>query len=175
MIDAIDLNKTYTVSEDPHTVACFINGDSQNTLIYEVLKGRKFRVTDIEDWGEADCNLDGEIDILEVEFVECQSKEVREELRERCSMASPLISFEEAKELLIEVKAPTLKYRVVYQSDNAWYESEFMRLHQAEELALSLTDSAEIIEIYQTAYIGLETTILRAKVTSVTTNVIEYV
>lgn len=169
MIDYIDLTKTYIVSEDPHTVARFKDGDTQNTLIYEALKGRKFRITDVEDYD------DGEYEILEVEFVECQSKEAREELRERCSMATPLISFEEAKELLVEVKAPTLKYRVVYQSDDVWYESEFMPIHQAEELALSLTDSAEIIEIYQTAYLGLETTILRAKVISVTTNVIEYV
>lgn len=168
MIDYIDLTKTYIVSEDPHTVARFKDGDTQNTLIYEVLKGRKFRVTDIEDYD------DDEYEILEVEFVECQSKEVREELRERCSMASPLISFEEAKELLIEVKAPTLKYRVVYQSDDAWYESEFMHWLKAEELALSLPNVADIIEIYQTAYIGLETTVLCAKVKSVTTNVIEY-
>lgn len=170
MIDDIDLTKTYIVSEDPHTVARFINGDPQNHLIYEALKGRKFRITDAEDWGG-----DDEYEILEVEFVEChQSKEAREELQERISMASPLISYYEAKELLIEVKAPTLMYRVVYQSDDVWYESEFMQLHQAEELALSLTDSAEIIEIYQAAYIGLETTVLCAKVKSVTTNVIEY-
>lgn len=175
MIDSIDLTKTYIVSDDPYTVARFTNGDSQNVLIYEVLKGRKFRIVHVEDWGEGDCNLDGDIDILEVEFVERQPKEARDELRERCAMATPLISFEEAKELLIECKAPTLKYRVVYKSSNIWYESEFMQLHQAEELALSLTNVADVIEIYQTAYLGLETTILHARVTSVTTNVIECV
>ncbi|WCZ66267.1 hypothetical protein [Yersinia phage MHG19] len=168
MIDTIDLNKTYIISEDPHTVTRFVAGDSQNALIYEALKGRKFRVTDVEDYG------DGEYDILEVEFVEIQSKEANEELEERCSMASPLISFKEARELLVEVKSPTLMYRVVYKSDDKWYESEFMQLHKAEELALSLPNVADVIEIYQTAYLGLETTILCARVKSVTTNVIEH-
>lgn len=168
MIDSIDLTKTYIVSEDPDVVKSFVDGDTQNTLIYDALKGRKFRVTEIEDWG------DDEYEILEVEFVEIQPQEVREELEERCSMASPLICYEEALALLIEVEEPSLMYRVVYQSEGKWSESEFMHWLKAEELALSLPNVADIIEIYQTAYIGLETTVLCAKVKSVTTNVIEY-